>query len=145
LFGDGNNEYTNKILKWNFVIYEGFIPFEKVIEKSSECDLLLISLDSFKGYEFITSSKEKELLALKKPIFAIVPKDNPMYEEFKIIKGVYLADINNQEDIRKTFTKIIKDWENGNLKEPQNIDIFKDEFILENFYKLIINFLNSSK
>jgi len=133
LYGLIKDETIDEIMKFPFVEYKGKIPFEKI--KEVEIDAFLVSLDRIKGHELISTNKSKELLAFRKPILAIIPKDNVMFEEFLEIGNIYLADIDNSNEIREVFLKLYYDWENDKLLIPKNIEKYKDINVFENFYK----------
>lgn len=133
LYGFAIDETINEIVKFPFVEYKGKIPFERI--KDIEIDVFLICLDRIKGHELISTNKSKELLVFKKPIFAIIPKDNVMYEEFLEIGNIYLADIDNSSEIREVFLKLYYDWENDRLLIPKNVEKYKDINVFENLYK----------
>ena len=77
LYGFATDKTIDEIMKFPFVEYKGKIPFEKI--KDVEIDVFLICLDRIKGYELISKNKSKELLVFKKPMLAIIPRDNVMY------------------------------------------------------------------
>jgi len=133
LYGFIKDETINEIIKFPFVEYKGEIPFEKI--KDINIDVFLICRNRIKGYELISSNKSKELLAFKKPMLAIIPKDSVMYEEFLEIGNIYIADIDDSNEIREIFFKLYYDWENDKLLIPKNIEKYKDINVFENFYK----------
>ncbi|MEO0178322.1 MAG: glycosyltransferase [candidate division WOR-3 bacterium] len=136
LYGVNTDETLNELLNYSFVEYKGAIPFEKIPQIN--VDVLLVCLDRIKGYKIVSTNKSKELLALRKPILAIIPSDGIMYKEFLEIEDVYLADIDNEDEIKKVLFELYQDWGNKKLKIPKNIEIYKDEVILEKLYKLIV-------
>ncbi len=135
LYGVDTDETINKLLKFPFVEYKGPIPFERI--PKIYVDILLVCLDRIKGYEIISKRKSKELLALRKPILAVIPNDGIMYKEFLEIGDIYLADIDNINEIKMKILEIFNDWKEGKLKVPKNIEIYKDELVLEKLYKSI--------
>ena len=58
-----------------------------------------------------------------------------MYEEFLEIGNIYLADIDDSNEIREVFLKLYNDWENNRLLIPKNIEKYKDINVFEKFYK----------
>ncbi len=137
IYGIDIDGTLEKLLKFSFVEYNGPIAFEKIGQ--IDVDILLICLDRIRGYEILSTRKSKELLALRKPILAVIPKDGIMYKEFLDISGIYIADIDDENEIIESMTEIYNDWKNDKLKIPQNIDIYKDEFVLEKLYYEIQN------
>lgn len=135
IYGISTDETIKDIQKFNFVEYKGPIGFEEI--PNIDVDVLLITLDRIKGYEIITKNKAKELLVLKKPMLAIVPKDGIMYREFLEIGNVYLADIDDNQEIKKTILKLYEDWKNERLLTPKNIENYKDSVILPKIMSLI--------
>ncbi len=135
IYGVDTDGTLDKLLKFPFVEYNGPIAFEKIGQ--IDADILLICLDRIKGYEIISTRKSKELLALRKPILAVIPKDGIMYKEFLDISGIYIADIDDENEIIKIILEVYKDWENDKLKIPQNIDIYRDDLVLEKLYEVI--------
>ncbi|MCS7244941.1 MAG: hypothetical protein N2504_01255 [candidate division WOR-3 bacterium] len=137
IYGVSTDETIRDIQKFSFIEYKGAIGFEEIPKVN--VDVLLITLDRIKGYEIITKNKAKELLALRKPMFAVIPKDGIMYKEFLEIENVYLADIDNNQEIKETILKLYEDWENKKLLIPKNIEIYKDTVVLPKILSLIEN------
>ncbi|MEO0224557.1 MAG: glycosyltransferase, partial [candidate division WOR-3 bacterium] len=133
LYGFATDGTINEIIKFPFVEYKGKISFEKI--NDVEVDVFLVCLDRIKGYELISKNKSKELLVFKKPMLAIIPRDNVMYEEFLEIENIYLADIDDSNEIIEVFSKLYNDWENDRLLIPKNIEKYKDTNVFEKFYK----------
>ncbi len=101
------------------------------------CDVMWVSLNRFEGHHLITSSKSISLLALKKPILATIPMDNPMAGYFREIGGIYTADIDDERKIEIALKSITEDHRRGKLKKPENPEIFRYDRVLKGLEELL--------
>jgi hypothetical protein len=115
-----NKKYLNKYPELKDVV--NFLPYQshkQCIESMANSTLLLLLATKMDSTEFIPA-KLYEYMFLRKPIFAIISSSGELSQLLNVYGNRYVAFENDPDAVKSMLSKIINDYENDLLKNPDD-------------------------